>query len=211
MGTYLPVHQSLMRSLGIAAAGAAAKAAGLGAWPAAGAASGSRWAAGGGTGDAAAWTSVWANAGSGTGSCWGSCAGALAVHARQISGFDGERIARGGDDGQVVEHRAGGRIPLVVVGHRAADDPAEGLGAVLGDLAEPAVRGEGVLDDREEHGPGGVDVELAAVDLVDLDAPEGLADELGVAEVLGAVRRQRHRAAERGDEPEVDEVRPAPA
>jgi hypothetical protein len=69
------------------------------------------------------------------------------------------------------------------------------------------MRGEGVFEDCVEDGAGTEDVELGAVDVVDLHALECLAHHLGIAEVLCAVGGERHRGAQRRDQAKVHEVR----
>ena len=94
-----------------------------------------------------------------------------------------------------------------VVGHRASDDHAQRFGGLPFKSTQSTVRREGVLQHEVEHRAGTVDVELRPVDLVDLHALHGEPDHLGIAEVLGAVRRERHRRLERRHEPEVDQMR----
>ncbi len=128
------------------------------------------------------------------------------LHTGQIRGFDFKRIIREHHHSEVREHRSGAGVSTVVLGHCSADDPAERIGAPLGDLRQSGVRRERVLDHGVQHRTRGVDIELRAVDLVDLHAAQRLAHKLGITEVFGAVGRQGHRRAERGDEPEVHEV-----
>ncbi len=64
--------------------------------------------------------------------------------------------------------------------------------------------GEGVLETEVEHRADAVEIELRTIDLVDLHAAKRQPHHLGVAEVLGAVRRERHARGEARDETDVD-------
>ena len=130
----------------------------------------------------------------------------LPPHRGQLCGLHRERIVRGQEDADVLEHLVGGAIAATHVRHRTADDPAQRVGAALGDLRQAPVGRELVLDQVVEHGPGRVEVELDPVDVLDLHALHRLPDQFGVAVVLGAVGRQRHRRGQRSHQAEIHEL-----
>ena len=73
----------------------------------------------------------------------------------QISRFHRERILVIHHKAQVVEHFINGAVALVILGHRAADDPTQRFRTLGHKATQSAMCGERVLNHEVQHRAGG--------------------------------------------------------
>ena len=129
---------------------------------------------GGGTGDfrrGRRWHDDRGEPGSKRGSSWRRRDGP-APERRQIGRDHRPWIIRSGKRFEICKHVRDHFVPLVIVSHGSANDPIEGWGNVILESTQPALSWKIIRQHEVQNRSGTEDVELRAIDLVDLDAAQ---------------------------------------